>query len=86
MLEYSMTAEPRACAKKYLIALSHSWFICDCNIMGMKASRFSSMEIQANNQLELDKAISVLMTRTEKNSIEDGISCSIRTRRNWTPS
>lgn len=50
--------------------------------MGMKASRFSSMEIQANNQLELDKAISVLMTRTEKNSIEDGISCSIRTRRN----
>jgi hypothetical protein len=48
----------------------------------MKANRFSSMEIQANSQLELDNAISVLISNTEKNSMEEGIICNIRAWRN----
>jgi len=51
-------------------------------MIGIKANRFSSIEIQANSQLELDNAISVLINNTEKNNIEDGIICNIGTWRN----
>jgi hypothetical protein len=51
-------------------------------MIGIKANRFNSMEIQANSQLELDSAISVLISNTERNNIEDGIICNIRAWRN----
>lgn len=85
ILEYNIIAEPRAWARKYLMALSVSWLQCDCNISGTNDSRLISMEIQATNQLVLDRAMVVLSRRNNVNSKEDGKESSTRVWRSWTP-
>lgn len=85
ILEYNMIAEPRAWAKKYLIALSVSWLEWDWSISGMNDNKLISIEIQAINQLVLDKAIIVLSIRNNVNNKEDGNINSTRVWRSWTP-
>jgi hypothetical protein len=72
ILEYSIIAEPRACARKYLMALSVSWLVCVCSINGMNDNRLISIEIQANNQFVLDSAIIVLITKNNEKSRDEG--------------
>jgi len=85
ILESSIVADPRAWARKYFTALSVSWLIFVCSIIGINARRFSSMEIHAISQLVLDKAIIVLVIKIAENNIDDGAMYNIGTRRNWTP-
>jgi hypothetical protein len=85
ILEYNIIAEPRAWAKKYLIALSVSWLVWDCSISGINDNRLISMEIQAISQLVLAKAMIVLSIRNSVNNKEDGNINSTRVWRSWTP-
>jgi hypothetical protein len=55
-------ADPSACDRKYLIAPSHSWFVFECRITGIKLIKFNSKAAQTNSQFELDMAIIVLIT------------------------
>lgn len=85
MLEYNITAEPRACARKYLIAASISWFVLCWSINGMKDNRLISIEIQAISQFVLESAIMVLVTKNNENRSDEGIINGTRVWRSWTP-
>lgn len=60
-LAKSNMAEPRACARKYVIAASVSEFDFIVMIIGINLSRFNSSEIQIKSQLDLDTVITVLI-------------------------
>lgn len=80
-----MIADPRACAKKYLTALSVSWLVCDWSISGTNDRRLTSIEIQAINQFVLDRAIIVLSSKSNENNKDDGRINITRVWRSWTP-
>lgn len=60
-LAKSSIAEPRACARKYVIAASVSEFDFIVMIIGINLSRFNSSEIQIKSQLDLDTVMIVLI-------------------------
>jgi hypothetical protein len=68
----SSSADPSACARKYLIAPSASWLDFDLRITGINLIKFSSMAAQINNQFELDVAIIVLVTIVDSLIIING--------------
>jgi hypothetical protein len=61
-LNINISAEPRACARKYFTAASVSWFICEETIKGINLIRFSSILTQINSQLDLEMTIKVDIT------------------------
>lgn len=73
ILDRSIRAEPIAWARKYLTEASVSWFDLVIFINGINLIRFTSMAIQAMNQLDLSIAIAVLTTIVVTISVEDGI-------------
>jgi hypothetical protein len=85
ILENNIIADPRACARKYLMAASTSWLDFWLVITGMKLSRLISIKIQAINQLLLISARSDLAIRVVITRNEDGVISSIRTWRSRTP-
>jgi len=60
ILDISITLDPRAWAKKYLIDASVSWLILDSIINGINDRRLSSIPAHINSQFDLDKTINVL--------------------------
>lgn len=85
ILEYNISADPSACAKKYFTAASVSWFAPLYKIIGINDRRFTSIDSHAINQFELDKAINVLKTRNVEKIADDGNNINIRAWRSWTP-
>lgn len=63
----SKVAEPIACAKKYFIAASDSWFEDVKVIRGSMDNKFSSILAQTIIQLFLERAIKVERSRVEIN-------------------
>jgi hypothetical protein len=63
ILLMSINLDPRACARKYLIAPSDSWFTLVIIIIGINASRLSSSPAQAYNQFLLEIAITDLIIK-----------------------
>lgn len=65
ILDISITLDPKACAKKYLIDASVSWFNLDIIKTGKKDNKFNSIPAHKKIQLDLETAINVLNTITE---------------------
>lgn len=63
ILDISISLDPRACIKKYFTVASVSWYEFEYIISGINLRRFNSKAIHRNNQLVLDKTISVLVIR-----------------------
>lgn len=72
ILARSIRADPRACARKYLIAPSDSWFEYLRIIIGINDNIFNSIEAHTISQLLLDIAIKVLENRIERTRIVNG--------------
>lgn len=62
ILDRSINLDPRAWAKKYLMAASTSWFVWDLMIRGINDIRFNSILTHTKIQLDLDIAIKVLIS------------------------
>lgn len=60
-LDISISLDPSACAIKYLMVASVSWFVFEFDIRGINLSMLISIDIHRNIQLVLDIAIIVLI-------------------------
>lgn len=79
----SRTLDPSACTKKYLTAASVSWDFLEYMIIGINLNKLISRAAQRNIQLDLEIAISVLITMIEDDKIKKGEV--IKMWRSWTP-
>lgn len=53
--------DPKACAKKYLIDPSVSWFVFVANKIGINLNKFNSIANQIHSQFDLDIAMITLI-------------------------
>jgi hypothetical protein len=72
ILDINNSADPKACARKYLMEPSVSWLFFLCIIMGINLRRFNSIAAHRRIQFVLDKAIKVLRIRDTDVSIMIG--------------
>jgi hypothetical protein len=79
--DISISLDPSAWIKKYFTAASVSWKLLVDIISGINLSRFNSKEIHKNSQLELDRAIIVLMISEEEAKKLNGVIKIIKTWR-----
>lgn len=73
ILDISINLEPNACAIKYLIVASVSWFVFELDIRGIKLNILISMDIHRNIQLVLDIAIIVLIINDDRARVINGL-------------
>lgn len=85
LIPRSITIEPKACDKKYLIDASVSWLDFVDIISGMNLNILISSIIQAVSQLGLIIVINVLMINSEYIAHKNGVWLSIKIWRSWTP-
>lgn len=85
LIPSSISIEPNACDKKYLIDASVSWFDFVAIIIGINLSILISNIIQALNQFGLIIVITVLKNRSEYIAHKNGVWLSIKIWRSWTP-
>ena len=78
-IEYiSISLEPRACIRKYLIVASVSWFDFEVERIGINDIMLISRASQVNNQLDLLIASKVLVIRVDSINVENGKDVNIR--------
>lgn len=73
ILDISINLEPNACAIKYLIVASVSWFVFELDMRGIKLSILISIDIHRNIQLVLDIAIIVLIINDDRAKVVKGL-------------
>lgn len=73
ILDISINLEPNACAIKYLMVASVSWFVFELDMRGIKLNILISIDIHKNIQLVLDIAINVLIISDDRAKVINGL-------------
>ena len=85
LIPRSISIDPKACDRKYLIDASVSWFDFVDIISGINLSILISNITQAVSQFGLIIVISVLIINNEYIAHRNGVWLSIKIWRSWTP-
>lgn len=85
LIPRSISIDPRACDRKYLIAASVSWFDFVAIIIGINLSILISNIIHALSQFGLIIVITVLKNSNKYIAHINGVWLSIKVWRSWTP-
>jgi len=73
ILAKSISADPSACARKYLIAASDSWFDFEYSVIGTNLSILISSIHHMISQFDLAKTMIVLVSIIDSDRIENGV-------------